>query len=69
MAIEILGDILEELADKLGVNGAEERNAWIIEMNSRIIVAIETERAVQRNYGKNIDKMRECRLDRADTVQ
>uniref|UniRef100_A0A6M3KMK4 Uncharacterized protein n=1 Tax=viral metagenome TaxID=1070528 RepID=A0A6M3KMK4_9ZZZZ len=64
MAIETLDDIAEELADKFGIY--ENRNAWIIELKARIITAIETERAVHKNYGKNIDAIREASFERAD---
>jgi hypothetical protein len=64
MVVETLGDIVRELADKLGIY--ENRNAWEIEIKSRIIAAIEIERAVYKNYGSSIDAIREAGLEKAD---
>ena len=42
MPIETLDDILEELADKIGIYGTE-RNEWVIITKERILFAVSVE--------------------------
>ena len=49
MALEELDDIVEELADKLGIYGAETRSYWVSELIHRIREAIKLEEKLRNS--------------------
>lgn len=55
MPVELLDDVVEEMADRCGVYGAEERSEWVSTYKARIRKAVRSERLL---YGTRATRSR-----------
>lgn len=60
MPIQTLDDIVENLADSIGVYGADERSRWVSALKTEIRDAVEIEKKLQEAHD------REVMLDESD---